>query len=252
MELGPWGYVAFVAAYAALQPFGVPGTVFIMAAPLIWPWPVAFALSMAGTMAASVVGFLVRALRRARLGTRRGCRRGFRRLRREPWRAGVSRCSCSASSSGCRPCSTCSSASPGCASDAFLGLAGRVHPAAPGDCLFPVKRSSTPCATRPSVVDRNGRRRGRRHRPPVARQALLQARRRPLMKVLASRQALSRANMRAACSPMAPQDSTSANGANPLIISPVGAGKIDVRTAALPRPRRLQLNLDEWMARLFR
>ena len=57
VELGPWGYLAFVVAYAALQPFGVPGTVFIMAAPLIWPWPVAFALSMAGTMAASVVGF---------------------------------------------------------------------------------------------------------------------------------------------------------------------------------------------------
>lgn len=57
LQLGPWGYAAFVAAYAALQPFGVPGTVFILVAPLIWPWPVAFALSMAGTMAASVVGF---------------------------------------------------------------------------------------------------------------------------------------------------------------------------------------------------
>ena len=57
VDLGPWGYLAFVAAYAALQPFGVPGTVFVFAAPLIWPWPVAFGLSMAGTMAASVVGF---------------------------------------------------------------------------------------------------------------------------------------------------------------------------------------------------
>lgn len=57
VRLGPWGYLAFVLAYAALQPFGVPGTVFVMAAPLIWPWPVAFALSMTGTMAASVVGF---------------------------------------------------------------------------------------------------------------------------------------------------------------------------------------------------
>lgn len=57
LGLGPWGYLVFVLAYAALQPFGVPGTVFIMAAPLIWAWPVAFALSMAGTMAASVVGF---------------------------------------------------------------------------------------------------------------------------------------------------------------------------------------------------
>jgi len=55
--MGPWGYVAFVLAYALLQPFGVPGTVFIMVAPLIWRWPVAFALSMVGTMAASVVGF---------------------------------------------------------------------------------------------------------------------------------------------------------------------------------------------------
>ena len=57
VDLGPWGYVAFVAAYAVLQPFGIPGTVFVVAAPLIWPWPVAFALSMTGTMAASVVGF---------------------------------------------------------------------------------------------------------------------------------------------------------------------------------------------------
>jgi uncharacterized membrane protein YdjX (TVP38/TMEM64 family) len=57
VELGPWGYLAFVASYAALQPFGVPGTGFILVAPLIWPWPVAFALSMTGTMAASVGGF---------------------------------------------------------------------------------------------------------------------------------------------------------------------------------------------------
>jgi uncharacterized membrane protein YdjX (TVP38/TMEM64 family) len=57
VDLGPWGYAAFVGAYAAFQPFGVPGTVFVFAAPLIWPWPVAFGLSMTGTMAASVVGF---------------------------------------------------------------------------------------------------------------------------------------------------------------------------------------------------
>jgi uncharacterized membrane protein YdjX (TVP38/TMEM64 family) len=57
VRLGPWGYVAFVVAYTLLQPFGVPGTVFVWAAPLIWPWPIAYALSMTGTMAASVVGF---------------------------------------------------------------------------------------------------------------------------------------------------------------------------------------------------
>lgn len=54
---GVWGYLAFVVAYVVLQPFGVPGTIFIVAAPLIWPWPIAFALSMVGTMGASVVGF---------------------------------------------------------------------------------------------------------------------------------------------------------------------------------------------------
>jgi len=57
LALGVWGWVAFVVGYAALQPFGMPGTIFIFAAPLIWPWPIAFALSMTGTMAASVVGF---------------------------------------------------------------------------------------------------------------------------------------------------------------------------------------------------
>lgn len=57
VEMGAWGYLAFIVAYTVLQPFGVPGTVFVVAAPLIWPWPTAFALSMVGTMAASVVGF---------------------------------------------------------------------------------------------------------------------------------------------------------------------------------------------------
>lgn len=57
LGLGAWGYAAFVLAYTLLQPFGVPGTVFVWVAPLVWPWPVAFALSMTGTMAASVVGF---------------------------------------------------------------------------------------------------------------------------------------------------------------------------------------------------
>jgi uncharacterized membrane protein YdjX (TVP38/TMEM64 family) len=55
--MGGWGYVVFLVAYTLLQPFGMPGTLFCMAAPLIWPWPVALALSMTGTMAASVVGF---------------------------------------------------------------------------------------------------------------------------------------------------------------------------------------------------
>ena len=56
-DLGVLGYVAFVLAYACLQPFGLPGMLFIVLATLVWPWPIAFALSMTGTMAASVVGF---------------------------------------------------------------------------------------------------------------------------------------------------------------------------------------------------
>jgi uncharacterized membrane protein YdjX (TVP38/TMEM64 family) len=57
VAMGTRGYLAFIVAYSVLQPFGVPGTVFIVAAPLIWPWQTAFLLSMTGTMAASVVGF---------------------------------------------------------------------------------------------------------------------------------------------------------------------------------------------------
>jgi uncharacterized membrane protein YdjX (TVP38/TMEM64 family) len=57
LSMGAWGQLAFIVAYATLQPFGVPGTVFVVAAPLIWPWQTAFALSMVGTMLASIVGF---------------------------------------------------------------------------------------------------------------------------------------------------------------------------------------------------
>ena len=35
LGLGAWGYVVFVIAYRALQPFGIPGTIFIFVAPLI-------------------------------------------------------------------------------------------------------------------------------------------------------------------------------------------------------------------------
>ena len=57
--LGAGGMLVYVGAYTVLQPFGIPGTVFIVAAPLIWPWPIAFALSMIATMAASARRALV-------------------------------------------------------------------------------------------------------------------------------------------------------------------------------------------------
>lgn len=56
-DLGPWGYVAFLMAYACLQPFGIPGSIFVFAASLIWPWRTALALSLVGTMGATVAGF---------------------------------------------------------------------------------------------------------------------------------------------------------------------------------------------------
>ncbi|MCB9600932.1 MAG: TVP38/TMEM64 family protein [Sandaracinus sp.] len=57
VERGAWGQLAFVIAFALLQPFGVPGTVFVLVAPLLWPWPEAYALSMVGVMIASTIGF---------------------------------------------------------------------------------------------------------------------------------------------------------------------------------------------------
>jgi len=57
VAMGGWGYFAFIAVFTVLQPFGLPGIVLVVAAPLIWPWRTAFALSMTGAMAASLVGF---------------------------------------------------------------------------------------------------------------------------------------------------------------------------------------------------
>ena len=42
VQMGGWGHVAFLVAYSVLQPFGVPGTIFVVAAPLIWPWQTAW------------------------------------------------------------------------------------------------------------------------------------------------------------------------------------------------------------------
>lgn len=56
-HMGPWGYLAFIGAFTILQPFGVPGTIFTVAAPLIWPWPVAFTLSLGSMLASSALGF---------------------------------------------------------------------------------------------------------------------------------------------------------------------------------------------------
>lgn len=54
---GPWGPLVFVAAFAALQPFGLSAHVFIVAASLMWPPAIAVALATVGTLAAASVAF---------------------------------------------------------------------------------------------------------------------------------------------------------------------------------------------------
>lgn len=54
---GAWGGVAFVVAYAVLQPLGVRSLLFLVTAPLLWSPAIAFCLSWFGAIAASMVGF---------------------------------------------------------------------------------------------------------------------------------------------------------------------------------------------------
>jgi uncharacterized membrane protein YdjX (TVP38/TMEM64 family) len=56
--LGTTGYVAFVVAFIVLQPFGVPGMVFVLGATYVWPKPIALALSFVGALGAANAGFL--------------------------------------------------------------------------------------------------------------------------------------------------------------------------------------------------
>lgn len=56
-SLGVWGPVLYVLAFALLEPFFVPGFLFVLAATGIWPFWLAYALSLAGAVGAGVVGF---------------------------------------------------------------------------------------------------------------------------------------------------------------------------------------------------
>jgi len=57
--LGPLGPVLFVVAFAVLEPLHFPGLIFLLTAPLVWPLPLAFALSLAGSVGAGVVALVV-------------------------------------------------------------------------------------------------------------------------------------------------------------------------------------------------
>lgn len=52
---GAWGAVVFVLAFTFIQPVGVSGHTFVLAAALVWSPPVAFALSLLGALGTSLV-----------------------------------------------------------------------------------------------------------------------------------------------------------------------------------------------------
>src|SRR5512145_638890 len=56
-ESGALGPVLYVVAFALLEPFGVPGAVFILPASLAWPDAVAVPLSVLGATGAGVVSY---------------------------------------------------------------------------------------------------------------------------------------------------------------------------------------------------
>ena len=56
-ESGPWGPLIYLISFALLEPFGVPGILFVVPASFVWPPWVAFPLSWLGSVAAGLVGF---------------------------------------------------------------------------------------------------------------------------------------------------------------------------------------------------
>jgi len=56
-ESGVWGPLLFTLAFGLLEPFGVPGILFVVPATLAWPLGTAFALCWLGSVLAGIVGF---------------------------------------------------------------------------------------------------------------------------------------------------------------------------------------------------
>lgn len=57
LESGPWGVVIYVLLFSVLEGLGVPGMLFIFVAGIVWPWPVATSVALAGAVGAAMVGF---------------------------------------------------------------------------------------------------------------------------------------------------------------------------------------------------
>jgi uncharacterized membrane protein YdjX (TVP38/TMEM64 family) len=56
-DAGAWGPVLYVVLFMLLEPFGVPGIVFVVPGGLVWSWPTLFVLSWVGATGAGVCGF---------------------------------------------------------------------------------------------------------------------------------------------------------------------------------------------------
>ena len=55
-SIGVWSYVLYLTSFALLEPFGVPGILFVVPAALLWPTWLACLLSLAGATGAGIVG----------------------------------------------------------------------------------------------------------------------------------------------------------------------------------------------------
>lgn len=56
-ESGAWGPIGFVIAFALINPFGVPGVVFLVPASMVWPVPLALLVCWIGSTCSGLVGF---------------------------------------------------------------------------------------------------------------------------------------------------------------------------------------------------
>jgi len=56
-DAGPWGPVLIVVLFATLEPFGVPGAIFLLAAATLWPFWLALLVNWLGSTGAGMIGF---------------------------------------------------------------------------------------------------------------------------------------------------------------------------------------------------
>ena len=58
-DSGPWGPIAYIFGFVALQPLSLPGALLIVPATFVWSWWEVAIYSMAGGMVASTAGFIL-------------------------------------------------------------------------------------------------------------------------------------------------------------------------------------------------